>query len=175
LANEKPPLSRTRSLAASSSVRIRRVHGKAGVGGQPRNVPGAALDVSSLVCGAPSWLAFPRCRLLARVICLVGRKSGFYFALIYLLGLAGLRPSEAYHLRLKDLELPNEGWGIARVRGGTPTPGRRCTGGSAHSDEAIKTAVTDSVKRTVPLSPDVVMALRCHIELARNAGVRNVS
>ena len=81
-------------------------------------------------------------RLLARVICALGRGSGRYFALVYLLGLAGLRPSEAYHLRIRDVKLPptDDAWGSVLVRGGTPTVGRRYTRtGDAWSDESVKT------------------------------------
>lgn len=104
-------------------------------------------------------------RLLAHVICLMGRTGGRYLALVYTLGIAGLRPSEAYGLRIRDLVLPDSGWGVAQVRGGTPTPGARYTGsGRPFSDEAIKTAhAGDDELRAVPLAPEVVMALRCHL------------
>ena len=56
-------------------------------------------------------------RLLARAISVVGRGSGRYFALIYVLGLVGLRPSEAYHLRRQDVLLPSTDgeWGTLLV------------------------------------------------------------
>lgn len=109
-------------------------------------------------------------RLLARAISLVGHGSGRYFALVYLLGFAGLRPSEAYHLRIRDLHLPppDKSWGVATVCGGTTTPGRRYTGTKeVWTDEATKTAVGTTTVRDVPLLPEVVMALRLHLELFR--------
>lgn len=109
-------------------------------------------------------------RLLARVICVLGRGSGRYFALVYLLGLAGLRPSEAYHLRIRDVRLPvkDTEWGSVLVRGGTLTVGRRYTSdGEPWSDESVKTDDDPGSTREVPILPEVVMALRLHLEFFR--------
>lgn len=89
-----------------------------------------------------------------------------YAAVYLLVGLAGPRPpSEIARLTIDDLTIPEEGWGEARVGGGTPAPGRRWTGTDRpHHDQQLKNAVTGITKRDVPLAPEVVMALRLHIE-----------
>jgi integrase len=112
---------------------------------------------------------------LAAAVAIMGRGSGRYYALILLLGLAGLRPSEAYNLRVADVSLPatDDEWGEVTVRGGTTSPGRRYTGGEAWSDEAIKTTSDQKQTRQVPIPPRVVMALRLHLEFFTN-GRHNV-
>jgi integrase len=104
---------------------------------------------------------------LATAVAIMGRASGRYYALILLLGLAGLRPSGAYNLRVADISLPvsDDEWGEVTVRGGTTSPGRRYTGGEAWSDEAIKTTSDDKQTRQTPVPPRVVMALRLHLGL----------
>jgi len=108
-------------------------------------------------------------RLLAAAVAVLGRGTGFYYTLVLVLGLAGLRPSEAYHLRLADLDLevPDTGWGTIWVSGGTPRAGRRYTGAEPYTDEAIKTASDDDARRPVPIPPELVSALRLHLELFR--------
>jgi len=46
-----------------------------------------------------------------------------YAALFALVGMAGLRPSEGVGLRWNDLNLPDSGWGLARVGGAVTSPG----------------------------------------------------
>jgi len=53
-----------------------------------------------------------------------GARFAVFFAAI---GFAGLRPSEAAGLRLVDVELPDDGWGAAQLRGAIPSPGTRYT------------------------------------------------
>ena len=51
-----------------------------------------------------------------------GARYAAFFAVV---GLAGLRPSEVAALRLVDMELPEFGWGSARLRGAITAPGPR--------------------------------------------------
>lgn len=90
-----------------------------------------------------------------------GARYGALFAFV---GLAGLRPSEAIGLRVDDLELPAEGWGMARVRGATTEPGARYTADGDRSEEkGLKHRATGSV-REVPLPPMLVRRLRSDVE-----------
>jgi len=87
-----------------------------------------------------------------------------YAALYALVGLAGLRPSEAAGLMIDDVKLPLEGWGLARVSGATTSPGSRYTDdGEVREDKGLKHR-PESATRPVPLPPVVVDRLRSHIE-----------
>ena len=71
-----------------------------------------AIDVSTV----PSFADL--CTIVDHVTGLATEGSR-YGALYASVGMAGLRPSEAIALRITDLELPDRGWGLARLRGAT--------------------------------------------------------
>jgi integrase len=84
-------------------------------------------------------------------------------ALFALVGLAGLRPSEAAGLRVADLSLPAEGWGLATLRGAMTAPGGRfTTDGESVEQKGLKHRAQGSV-REVPLPPDLVTRLQAHL------------
>lgn len=86
-----------------------------------------------------------------------------YAALFACIGLAGMRPSEAIGLNRADLDLPAEGWGLARLRRATATPGRRFTlTGEMHEDKALKHRANGAV-REVPLPEPLVALLQRHL------------
>ena len=90
-----------------------------------------------------------------------GARYGALFACV---GLAGLRPSEAISLGVDDLELPQKGWGLARVRGATTEPGARYTADGGRTEEkGLKHRAAGAV-REVPLPPVLVERLRAHLE-----------
>lgn len=75
---------------------------------------------------------------------------------------AGLRPGEVSALRPADLDLPDMGWGLARVMKSRVTVARRYTDdGSTVSEGDTKTGVD----RVVPLHPNLVGLIRLHLEL----------
>jgi integrase len=84
-----------------------------------------------------------------------------YFACLYY---AALRPAEARHLRVKDCQLPESGWGELILLGSTPNAGSAWTdSGQANEDRQLKhRGVSDT--RPVPASPELVKILRQHIE-----------
>jgi integrase len=89
--------------------------------------------------------------------------AGRYGALFACVGMAGMRPSEAGHLRVADLDLPEERCGLARLRGSTASPGRRFVAGDGvHEDKALKQRAVGEV-RPVPLPPVLVEVLRGHL------------
>lgn len=47
-----------------------------------------------------------------------------YAAMFALVGIAGMRPSEVAAIRVDDLQLPEQGWGLVRARGAITSPGR---------------------------------------------------
>lgn len=89
-----------------------------------------------------------------------GRRYAAFFAAI---GLSGMRPSEVAGLHVSDLTLPEDGWGLARLRGALTTPGTRYSGtdGVTQSKGLKHRAVADI--REVPLPPSLVAILRHHI------------
>jgi integrase len=90
-----------------------------------------------------------------------GARYGAFFATI---GLAGLRPSEAAGLRIDDVELPEQGWGMARLRGATTSPGHRyTTDGSVLEEKGLKHRAVDAV-REVPIAPPLVEMLRSYLD-----------
>ena len=94
-----------------------------------------------------------------------GRRAQYYAALFACVGLAGMRPSEAVSLRGDDLELPESGWGMARLRGATTEPGAQYTdSGERWEDKGLKHRAAGST-REVPLPPDLVTRLRWHLGL----------
>lgn len=87
-----------------------------------------------------------------------------YSALFAAVGMAGMRPSEAIGLLVRDAELPSEGWGVARLRGALTAPGARFTSdGAVAETKGLKQRAVGSI-REVPLPPDLVHRLRHHLE-----------
>ena len=74
--------------------------------------------------------------------------SVVYQVLTEVLLYAGLRPSEALALRREDVDLPEDGWGLLRVRRALVN----------RVESATKTGET----RDVPIPPALVMRLRAH-------------
>jgi integrase len=73
---------------------------------------------------------------------------------------AGLRPSEVNALRVADLDLPDHGWGEARVRKSRTNPGSTFTDdGSPIAEGPTKT----NGNRDVPLAPRLVLLVRAHL------------
>ena len=90
-----------------------------------------------------------------------GARYGAFFAVM---GMAGLRPSEVAAMRVADLDLPDEGWGLVMLRGAIATPGARYTASAeAREHKGLKHRSSSSV-RAVPLPPDLVMILRAHLQ-----------
>lgn len=90
-----------------------------------------------------------------------GARFAAFFAMI---GLVGMRPSEVAGLRVRDLTLPADGWGTARLRGAIPSPGTRYTDTAGTRDaKGLKHRPKGAV-RLVPLPPDVVTMLLAHID-----------
>ena len=78
---------------------------------------------------------------------------------------AGLRPSEASGLVDTQVKLPDEGWGLVLVHGGTVSPGRHWTDSNeAWEEEGQKWRDENAPPRPVPLPPPGVAAFRRHIE-----------
>ncbi len=86
-----------------------------------------------------------------------------YAALFGCVGFSGMRPSEAMGLRVDDLTLPTQGWGLATLRGATTTPGIRFTNDDeVFEDKELKQRAVGAV-RAVPLSPVLVALLEEHL------------
>ncbi|MEV0803926.1 tyrosine-type recombinase/integrase [Kribbella sp. NPDC050281] len=76
---------------------------------------------------------------------------------------AGLRPSEAKHLRAADCKIPTEGWGELLLVGSTQHTGAGWTDdGEASEDRSLKHR-PDKATRPVPACPELVELLRRHI------------
>lgn len=87
-----------------------------------------------------------------------------YAAFFAILAYAGLRPSEAAALRVADLDLPDAGWGIARLRDAEPSPGTRYSGtGTTRQLKELKHRAEGTI-RAVPLPPPLVERLRTHLD-----------
>jgi integrase len=88
---------------------------------------------------------------------------------IAVLALAGLRPSEARRLRVRDFRLPARGWGMVTFGSRTTTPGRLYTAdGRPDEDGGMKWRPRTDL-RDVPLAPMLVTLVRWHIEHHRLA------
>jgi integrase len=90
-----------------------------------------------------------------------------YFACLYY---AALRPAEARNLRESDLTLPESGWGKLVLRGGYQEPGTAWTDDGSRGEERELKHRARNETRSVPLHPDLVAAIRRHIEV-HGAGV----
>lgn len=87
-----------------------------------------------------------------------------YAALFATVGMAGMRPSEAVGLHVADLELPDEGWGLAALRGALTSPGTRYTvDGAVVEAKGLKNRAVNAT-RDVPLPPGLVMLRRNHLD-----------
>jgi integrase len=87
-----------------------------------------------------------------------------YAALFACIGLAGMRPSEAISLRRRDLDLPEAGWGHARVGSATTDVGARYTDDGQRTErKGLKHRASGAV-RDVPLPPPLVERLRHHCD-----------
>ena len=84
-----------------------------------------------------------------------------YFASLYF---AGLRPGEAANLRSRDLTLPEAGWGEALLAGSYQASRAEWTDNGLPGEErSLKHRAPGSTRR-VPLAPDLVDALRWHLD-----------
>ncbi|MGA5320423.1 tyrosine-type recombinase/integrase [Streptomyces seoulensis] len=90
-----------------------------------------------------------------------GRRQVAFFATIYY---GGLRPAEAVGLRRANCTLPEEGWGLLRLRKTRPTVGTRWTGtGEVHDRRGLKNRAVEET-RPVPIPPVLVAILRDHLD-----------
>jgi integrase len=88
-----------------------------------------------------------------------GRRQVAFFATIYY---GGLRPAEAVGLRSANCTLPEECWGLLRLRKTRPTAGTRWTGtGEVHDRRGLKNRAVEET-RLVPIPPVLVAILREH-------------
>lgn len=95
-----------------------------------------------------------------------------YAALFACVGIAGMRPSEAIGLRVSDLDLPAQGWGLASLRGALTSPGTRYTAdGEVVEAKGLKHRPIDAT-RDVPLAPALVQILTTHLSRFETAGGR---
>jgi integrase len=87
-----------------------------------------------------------------------------YSALFAAVGMAGMRPSEAIGLLVRDIDLPETGWGMARLRGALTAPGGRFTAdGEVAESKGLKQRPVGAI-REVPLAPDLVARLKRHLD-----------
>jgi len=90
-----------------------------------------------------------------------GKRLHPFFAMLYY---AGLRPEEAVSVRVRDLALPETGWGEVLVHSPEPEVGKQWTDtGEAHDVTHLK-GRTDRDVRPVPLHPSLVTILKTHIK-----------
>jgi integrase len=89
-----------------------------------------------------------------------GRRLHAFFATLYY---AGLRPEEATGLRVRDLALPDQGWGEILANIARPEVGSRWTGnGTPYESRQLKAREKGDV-RPVPVHPALVAVLRDYI------------
>jgi integrase len=104
-------------------------------------------------------------RELLTAVTYVGRTRGpmlaGMFACMYF---AGLRPSEAAGLRVRDCVLPEKGWGLITVAKTRPQASSRFTDSGKNYDERGLKHREDNVDRPVPIPPELVAILRAHID-----------
>jgi integrase len=84
-----------------------------------------------------------------------------YFACLYF---AALRPAEARNLRRADLELPETGWGRIMLHGGYQESGAAWTDDGERGEERHLKHRAETETRPVPAHPELVMALRSHLD-----------
>jgi integrase len=89
-----------------------------------------------------------------------GVRLHAFFATLYY---AGLRPEEAVALRVRDVALPERGWGEILAHTATPEVGRRWTdSGEIHDRRQLK-GRAEGDTRPVPCHPELVAILRGHV------------
>ncbi len=84
-----------------------------------------------------------------------------YFACLYF---AALRPGEARGLRAEDCQLPDSGWGRLLLVGSHQTAGAAWTDSATSGEERGLKHRGRQDTRLVPAHPDLVAALRRHLE-----------
>jgi len=84
-----------------------------------------------------------------------------FFACIYY---AALRPAEVRNLRHRDLQLPADGWGSMLLHGGYQESGRAWTDDGSRGEERHLKHRAERETRQVPAHPDLVQALRDHLD-----------
>ncbi|MFJ9392142.1 tyrosine-type recombinase/integrase [Nocardioides sp. NPDC101246] len=77
---------------------------------------------------------------------------------------AGLRPAEARNLREGDLKLPEAGWGEIILRKGYQESGSAWTDDGKRGEERGLKHRDEDTTRPVPAHPDLVKALRRHLD-----------
>lgn len=86
--------------------------------------------------------------------------EAFFGALYY----AAMRPAEVIRLQRSQCHLPDSGWGLLTLRGGTVLSGREWTDhGDAHEEHSLKHRAPKET-RPVPIPPAFVSMLRSHID-----------
>ncbi|MFD5428133.1 tyrosine-type recombinase/integrase [Streptomyces sp. NPDC127084] len=91
-----------------------------------------------------------------------GRHLEAFFGCIYY---SAARPGELVGLRLRDCDLPRQGWGLIRLRESRARSGSSWTDtGEAHDRRGLKHRTRKTV-RYVPIPPELVAMLRWHVTL----------
>lgn len=103
-------------------------------------------------------------RDLANLVWSLPRDGSRYAAVFDLMGFAGLRPSEVSGVEVNDLQLPNEGWGIVRLRRAVTNPGERyARDTNAYETKELKHRASGDI-REVPIPPETVARLQRHMD-----------
>ena len=104
-----------------------------------------------------------QCRLAADALKKLSPAAARFYPFVSVLWLAGLRPSEAAHLKVKNLTLPETGWGRIEVTGAAVEVGGRWTDTGERADiKGLKWRKQGAV-REVPIPPELVKILRGHV------------
>lgn len=98
--------------------------------------------------------------LLAEVRVSAPALEAFYACIYY----AAMRPSEVRNLRRADLTLPLSGWGEAVLGGSYQDAGSDWTDDRATGEERELKHRTAAETRSVPLTPQLVVCLRAHLD-----------
>jgi len=117
-------------------------------------------------------VANPRqARELLTAVTYVGQRGGGersrgprLMALYACMYFAALRPAEAVALRERNCSLPGSGWGRLTLETSRPeVNGRWTDNGAVHDERGLKHR-PESESRSVPIPPELVAVLRCHID-----------
>ncbi len=144
----------TRLLGAAASEGVIRANPAVGVR-SPRSLSdeSGAVAASEIPNMGEAWM-------LIDEIARTGGEGERMRAYLAMTLFAGLRPSEVNALRASDLDLPDHGWGEARVRKSRTNPGAAFTDdGSPIAEGPTKT----NDNRDVPLAPRLVLLVRAHL------------
>ena len=144
----------TRMLGAAVSEGVIRSNPSAGVR-SPRSLSdeSEAVVASEIPNVAEAWMLIDE---VARISVEAERMRAYLGMTLF----AGLRPSEANALRVGDLDLPDHGWGEARVRKSRTNPGSKFTDDDSPIAEG---ATKTNDNRDVPLPPRLVVLVRAHL------------